>query len=74
MDLCVTVLASLRGRHLYDLARATCNRVKIRVHSTPVGRITLDDDVPVLTKGRALHGERRGGPGVGLEYTKGAKN
>ena len=29
--------------------------------------VTLDDDVPVLAKGRALHRERQGGPGTALE-------
>jgi hypothetical protein len=28
--------------------------------------LTFDDDVPVLAKGRALHGEGLRGPGAGL--------
>ena len=39
MDLCVTVLASLGGAHLNNLAGAL-----------------VDDDEPVLSEGRALHG------------------
>ena len=39
MDLCVTVLASLGGRHVDDLAGTS-----------------LNDDVAVLAKGRALKG------------------
>ena len=30
--------------------------------------------MPILAKGRALHGERRGGPGAGLECTTGVKS
>jgi len=44
VDLGVTVLASLGGRHINDLARAT-----------------LDDNVTVLSEGRALHREGQGG-------------
>jgi hypothetical protein len=29
---------------------------------------TLDDDVTVLAKSRALHGEGEGGPSTGLEH------
>lgn len=48
VDLGVTVLASLGGAHLDNLAWAV-----------------LDDDVTVLAQGRALHGERSRGAGVG---------
>ncbi len=47
VDLGVTVLASLRGRHVNDLAGTT-----------------LDHDVSVLAKGRALHGVGGGGTGI----------
>ena len=69
MDLGVTVLAGLRGGHLDDLARTTCTQPSLRNCMTGVQSDihTLDDDVPVLTKGRALHGERRGGPSAGLD-------
>jgi len=49
VDLGVSVLASLGGGHLDNLAGAA-----------------LNDDVPVLTKGRALHGESERGSGGGL--------
>ena len=48
VDLSVTVLARLGGRHLDDLAWAA-----------------LDDDVPVLPQGRALHRERGRGTSIG---------
>ena len=48
MDLSVTVLASLGGRHFDDLAWTA-----------------LDNDVPVLSQGRALHWEGGRGASVG---------
>lgn len=48
VDLGVTVLAGLGGRHVDDLAGAA-----------------LDNDVAVLSQGRALHGVGGGGTGIG---------
>lgn len=60
MNLRVSVLAGFGGGHVDDLARAACSTtptsVMISLFPQPIYR-TLDDDVPVLTQGRALHGE-----------------
>ena len=66
MDFGVTVLTSLGRGHFDDLAGTAYKTIR-----TPATRYlqimnTLDDDVPVLAKGRALHGERQGGPSAGL--------
>ena len=64
----MTVLARLRGGHIDDLARATWGR-RMRFTSCGgkwAGERTLDDDVAVLAKGRALHGEGERGTGAGL--------
>ncbi len=68
MDFGVTVLAGLLGGQLDDLSRTTCTRSSLRKRTivVPACLRTLDDYVAVLTKGRALHGERRGGPSAGL--------
>ena len=69
VDLGVAVLAGFRGGHFDDLARAAwMERLRPAEHRSKVENDrTFDDDVPVLAKGRALHGERRGGPSAGLE-------
>ena len=71
VDLGVTVLAGLGGRHVDDLARAAWGGewvcvVVTRRTRTESETLTLDDDVAVLAKGRALHGEGVRGPGRGL--------
>lgn len=60
MHLRVSVLAGLGGGHVDDLARAACSAIRTSVTNSflPASENrTLDNDVPVLTKGRALHGE-----------------
>ena len=69
MDLGVSVLAGLGGGHLHDLAGTAWGTVRCRHRRLRETR-TLHDDVPVLAKGRALHGEGERGPGIGLEASR----
>lgn len=39
-------------------------------HVDDLAGTTLDDDVPVLAEGRALHGEGQRGAGVGLDQLR----
>lgn len=68
VDLSVTVLARLGGGHVDDLAGTACKIKKLISggRGTRGERHALHDDVAVLAKGRALHGEGGGSPGIGL--------
>ena len=77
VNLSVTVLTRLGGRHVDDLARTTCKMQRIaaaphRARQCVLGHAgwgverTLDDDVTVLAQGRALHGEGGRSPSRGL--------
>ena len=81
VDLSVTVLTRLGGRHVDDLARTTCKMQRIaaaahRARQCVFGHAgwgverTLDDDVTVLAESRALHGEGGRSPSAGLEKTE----
>ena len=69
MDLGVTVLASFGGRHLDDLAGATCAHLRVRWIDLlkNLTKRTLDNDMTVLTESRALHREGGRGAGTRLE-------
>ena len=62
----MSVLASLGGGHLDNLAGTAYNHFMSLFPPLNLALLTLDDDVPVLAKGRALHGEGLRGPGAGL--------
>ena len=77
VDLSVTVLTRLGGRHIDDLARTTYKMQQIAAapykarqcilgHAGRSVERTLDDDVTVLAQGRALHGEGGRSPSRGL--------
>jgi hypothetical protein len=66
VDLGVTVLARLGGRHVDDLsgAASACVRPMVQRGNYLAGA-ALDDDVSALAQGRALHGEGEGGARIG---------
>ena len=71
MDFGVSVFTGFGGGHVDDLAGAAWGGewvcvVVTRRTRTESETLTLDDDVAVLAKGRALHGEGVRGPGRGL--------
>lgn len=64
----MTVLARLGGGHVDDLAGTACKIPGLISAGrwTKGERRALHDDVAVLAKGRALHGEGGGSPSIGL--------